>query len=138
MLCTRNAVEFSPDGHSVAWLRVLYQGGVGVRCFPTGMLESCRYQPLARDRDRGCDFATLQAIRRHLEPSFRYLELHPFEVVNFHSAPQISSYEQLVERWAVADRARWPFAGLRRHYPAPLIERVEAFYAARAPISVRG
>lgn len=129
MLCTRSFTVIRKDGQEQARLRIGYDGGVGIRVIPTGMLRRCNYKPLEPDRGRACDASTLDRIRRSFgQVRFQYSNQHPLEVVGFQSDVQITSYELLLRRWLI-ERANSPLAGLAEHYPPNLIRQIRGFYS---------
>ena len=132
ILCTRSYTIISRDGTKQSRLQVRYEGGVGTRVIPTGMLKACGYQPLHKSRDRSCDTSTLRAIQKHYgHVEFEYVDRHPFEVVGFQSDVQVTPPHLWRLRWLTEDHQGDPFDGLAEHFPAELVDEMRGYYATR-------
>jgi hypothetical protein len=131
MLCTRNYTVIDQTGTRQSHLCVRYEGGLGTRIMPTSMLKKCGYRPLEPGRDRYCDTATLEAIKRtYGRVTFEYSDRHPFEIVGFFSDVQLTPYRLLLQYWLVEHHDGDAFAGLEEHYPAGLVAAIRRHYAS--------
>lgn len=132
VLCTRNYTCVDAAGRRQGWFQIGYDGGVGSRIFPTGMLKACGYRPLRDRQMHGCDSQTWRSVTssRARPPRLAYTNLHPSEVVGFQSDTQITSFDRLADRFLV----EWqpPLTGLDR-YPARLVDEIRAYYTRPDP-----
>ncbi len=129
ILCTRNYTCVDATGDRQTVFRVGYDGGAGSRVIPVDLLASVGFEPLEPGTNKGCDGQTLAAIRRKRDVALVYTDISPFQVVGFQSSVQVSSYDNLIDRWGVDQHE--PFQGLYDHFPAELVDRMTAVYAAR-------
>lgn len=99
---------------------------------PTELLAHSGWRPVGENLKRGCDTSMMKEIQRTNRPlEYVYVERHPLEIVAFQSAIQITDFDRLHDKWGVGPIKTRPFAGLAKHYPADLVERMEALYASR-------
>jgi hypothetical protein len=131
ILCTRNLALVDRDGDLQRLLRIGYDGGAGSRIIPLHWLKPYDYRPLHPTQMSGCDTETLMAICRRVErpPAVVYTDLHPYEIVSFQSAQQVT--RDAFWEPHVVDRER-ALAGLADHYPDRLVDEIRDHYAALA------
>jgi hypothetical protein len=128
LVCSRFYTLVDETGSRQARLSVGYDGGIGCRMFRTSMLKACNFAPLEPDRPRGCDEATLAALRAHGPARCRFSDVHQFQVVGFQTpGVQVSSFSSYVQAWLV-EYAPSAFDRLDAYYPAELLEQVRAYY----------
>jgi hypothetical protein len=115
-------------------LRIHYDGGDGIRTIPAALLEPLRYRPAEEDRNRAIDTSIWNRLGRvHGDrPPFRYVDLHPAQVVGFQSADeQLNHYAELRAGFRAGEESRTHWELLAEHYPAEAIEDVREVYARR-------
>jgi glycosyltransferase involved in cell wall biosynthesis len=125
----------SEDATRLARLKIPYDGGDGVRVYPTSLLKPLRYRPIEEDRDRAMDTSLLRGITTALgrRPLCRYVDLHPFQIVDWKTAENLNSYAACVgDRKFQAEEVGNPFSVLGEHYPREAIDEMRALYQAVA------
>ena len=129
LLCTRNFTVVSAAGDAQARIVIAYEGGVGNRVIPLGLLAPCGYQPLKPRQMSGCDTRTLRSIHENRDRALHllYTDLHPYEIVGFQSEVQITRYGEFASLYL--DELEPPFSGLADHYPGALVDEIHDFYA---------
>lgn len=94
--CHRLSAVVSEDRSRLARLRIPYEGGDGVRVFPTALLAPLRFRPAEEDAPRAIDtsiFRNLQRVHRRM-PRLVYSDLHALQIVDFKSdGAQLNSYQ---------------------------------------------
>jgi len=127
----RRSSIVSPDGSRIVELRISYEGGSGVRVFPTGLLEPLRFRPVAESRTRACDGSARKRLQVAWGRRLRwvYRDQHPLQILNFKSAVQLNPFGGVASAYGVAER---PFAldVVAGMFPAVFVDELDAYYAA--------
>lgn len=132
--CFRQTAVVSEDGTRLAHLKIDYDGGDGVRVFPTSLLEPLGYRPAGEDRMRAIDGSISDKLKRTTgrRPRYVYRDQHPIQIVEFKSPrEQLNRYGPSVERFAVRelDNALDHVADI---YPE-LAEDMRGYYRSQKP-----
>lgn len=116
--CHRLSAVVSEDRSRLARLRIPYEGGDGVRVFPTSLLRPLRFRPAEEDAPRAIDtsiFRNLRRVHRRM-PRMVYTDLHALQIVDWKSAgEQLNSYSACL-RYREGDELD-PWVALTEHYP---------------------
>lgn len=121
-------------GERLARLRISYEGGDGVRIFPTSLLEPLGFRPAMESRSRAIDTSMREQLRRRTgkRPTFVYHDEHPLQIVDFKSPrEQLNRYSELVDAFGDGPESRRPFEELSRYFPPESIAAVRTLYHHR-------
>lgn len=126
--CSTLSSVVSEDRTRLARLRITYDGGDGVRVYPTSMLQPLGYRPIEEDRDRAMDTSLLQGVSRALGrlPRFRYFDVHPFQIVDWKTPENLNSYTACLKYLQGVELD--PFSALAGLYPAEALDEMEALH----------
>lgn len=128
--CCRLSAVVSEDGRRLARLTIPYEGGDGVRIWPTSMLRPLGYRPAQEDRERAIDTSVLTNVKRALgrPPRVVYHDLHALQIVDWKSAEQLNSYDGCL-KYLEGDELD-PWESLAGFYPAVALAEMAALYPA--------
>lgn len=133
IVCARDSAVVSPDGDRLAFMRVPYRGGDGVRMLPRFVLERARFRPAIDERDRAIDgsMSDRLAQRPGVQLRYAYRDLHPLQIVDFksHGRGQRTSFDACLEFATGEHIDVWERIGAI--YPAPFVDEIRACYAER-------
>lgn len=133
LLAFRDVAFVNETGTELTETRLAYEGGVGIRVYPRGLLEPSGYRPADEDRKKACDTSILYNTRRALlrqgkDLAVRYGDLHPRQIVDWKTpGVQMNSYETIAKRHRgrqVGD----PFELLEGVFPAEALAEMRAHY----------
>lgn len=88
-------------------------------------LALSNYRPVREKIKRGCDTSLFRGLGSQIQVD--YQEDYELETVAFQSAPQISSYSNLYQKWGRKETFH-PFEGLPYIYPHDLVDEIMEFY----------
>lgn len=133
--CARLSAVVREDAARMAELRIPYDGGDGVRIWPTSMLEPLGFRPAEEDRDRAIDTSVLREVTIAMgrPPAFVYHDLHPLQIVDFKSeGEQLNTYRDCL-RYVVGEERRDVWHALAGHFPAEALSEMSA--VLREPVA---
>lgn len=120
------------DGLELTGRTIGYQGGCGIRIFPSALMREVGFRPCDEDRRQGCDTSILvnltkaKAIRR-----IEHRQSDPFQIVDWKSpGEQINSYEKIDAHHRAFVRGD-PFELLRGHYDEVSLQAMAQLYKRR-------
>lgn len=91
--------------------------------FPRKALEPSGFRPVKDEAMRGLDGSMVAGLG--VRPNWIFHDPHPFTRVDFKSAQNLNSYSLIAG--AIGEGPEFsPWAGLREHYPARLVDQAEA------------
>lgn len=124
--CSTMSAIVSEDRTRLARLTIPYDGGDGIRIYPTSMLQPLGYRPIEEDRDRAMDTSLLRGVSRALgrPPRFRYFDVHPFQIVDWKTAENLNSYAACLKYLQGVELD--PFTALADLYPAAALAEMAA------------
>lgn len=127
--CSRQLGMVREDGKVIARVRIPYDGGHGIRIFPTELFHPLGYRPATEDAPRAIDTHVLRNLRKFwpVAQVLRYSETHDFPVVDWKSGTQLNTYE-MCAGYRVEELDD-PFAVLAGTYPAEALEEMRGVYA---------
>lgn len=134
MLCFRLATMVREDGLRAAPLHIPYDGGIGIRVYPSGLFAGCGYRPAEEDGTRAIDTNVLMEVTRTLGrlPRIRYGDIHQLQIIDWKSETQLNGYEFV---WNYSNaRARGgeefdpPWEHLAAIYSAGAVEEIRSVY----------
>lgn len=139
VVCHRQCAIVRADGSELAWLNVSYDGGDGIRVFPTELFKPLDYRPAADYRNRAIDTSIVERLRRLAgwTPKWRYHEWDASEVVGFQSDGldvQLNGYEDLCRAFGTGINDR-PWDRLAELYPLDSVAEMERYFARRARVA---
>jgi hypothetical protein len=133
IVCARDSAVVSPDGDRIAFLRVPYRGGDGVRMLPRLVLERAGFRPAADERDRAIDGSMSDRLAERPGARLRYVyrDLDPLQIVDFksHGRGQRTSYQACLDFATGEHDDPWTLVGSA--YPGELVEEIRSCYAER-------
>lgn len=136
--CHRLCGIVHESGSHLAHLRISYEGGDGIRTFPTELFAATKGRPAAEHARRAVDTSIVEGLRRSSgwKPGYVYTDLHQLQVVGFQSySHQLNGYAELVRAFGVEERAN-PWAALQPHYPLEAVEEIMDHYESRKSVAV--
>ncbi|HKN43221.1 MAG TPA: glycosyltransferase [Propionibacteriaceae bacterium] len=125
------------SGERMVTLNVGYEGGDGIRCLPTELLEVLDFRPCDEDKQRATDTSMRDRLKSRTGKalSFIYLDLHPMQIVSFQSADQqLNDYEDLKQSFGALEYKR-PFERLARVYSAQALQEVRDVFERRMAVA---
>jgi hypothetical protein len=126
--CSRLSSVVREDGQQIAPLRIHYDGGDGIRIWPTGLLKPLNYRPIEEDRDRAMDTSMLKQIQSHSHLTMRYFDIDPWQIVDWKTdGTQLNDYTSCLEFQHGELRATWKT--LHGVYPAAALKAMRALYS---------
>jgi hypothetical protein len=126
--CFHWCAMMSDDGTELMTVNVKYDGGLGIRVIPVGLLEPFGYRPAPEDLKRAVDTGTLKALRRqHPRLGLDWYDCHPFQLVDFKTpGANLNPYEYVrMHKELAYDQ---PFDVLASRYPADLVDDMRRVY----------
>lgn len=131
--CSRLSAIVREDGQRLQTLRIAYDGGDGVRVFPTSLLEPVGFRPAEDDRSRAIDTSVFRRLSTAHggRPRLVYHDLHPLQIVDFKSPNgQLNEYaDSRVHADGPEDSDPW--ATLAEHYPLESVQEMMALHERR-------
>lgn len=127
VVACRQSSAIRPDGHELAAIRVTYEGGDGIRLFPTPLLRTVKYRPAAEKRDRAIDGSIQDRLRRAGRFAWAYVDLGFWQIVDFKTEHNLTGYQQLSDAFAESINSD-PWRLLSRRYPDELVEAARGLY----------
>lgn len=128
--CSRLSAVVREDGHRLARLNIHYHGGDGVRIMPRGLLDLVHGRPAEHHRDRAIDTSIMRkltAARAGAPPHVRYLDAHPYQIVDWKSPDgQLNTYQACLAFMDGDEEDPW--AVLADRYPAVALDEMRAVY----------
>lgn len=130
--CCRLSAVVREDARRIARLRIPYDGGDGVRIWPTSLFKRLGYRPAQEDRDRAIDTSVLVNVTRALgrQPRIVYHDLHALQILDFKSETQLNSYRDCLT-YLQGEESHTPFADIAPHFPSEAIEEMRALHSDR-------
>lgn len=127
--CARWSSVVSEDGSRIASLRIDYDGGDGVRIFPTALLEPLRFRPCEEDRERALDTSVFRRLKAaHGRLNLVYADVHPLQIVDFKShSDQLNGYASCLAHKVGAERTD-AWYQLAAVYPTAAIDEMRALH----------
>lgn len=123
VVACRKSSAVSVDGRELAQITVPYEGGDGIRLIPRELLERVDFRPAKDKRDRAID----GSMHDRLKPRWKYVDLGHWQIVDFKTSANLTSYESL--KGAYGQRVVDPWEELGTYYPVALINRAKELYA---------
>lgn len=127
---SRMSAIVAPDGKRLAHLKITYEGGDGVRTWPAGLLQHLDGRPCEDERERALDTSMHRRLRRaHVQAGFRYVDLHPLQILDFKSTEgQLNPYDGCVRGYGVGEFDD-VWQRIAEVYPVEFVDEVERIYA---------
>lgn len=125
--CVREMATIDPTGSEINLLRVPYEGGPGVRLYPSEMIVRAEGRPAEEDRMRALDGSVQRGLAKVGPLRFLYVESDPLELVDVKTAGEnLNTYEMLLPyASSICDD---PWEQLRSVYPAVTVDALESLY----------
>lgn len=122
--CARLTSVVSENRRHLAVLRIPYEGGDGIRVYPTSMLKACGYRPIEEDRDRAMDTSLLNGVKRanRRAPRFIYHDAHELQIVDWKTRENMNSYAACLVYLEGAERDPW--TSLHGLYPTEALREM--------------
>jgi len=131
--CARKCVMVAEEGARFMRLQVMYEGGLGMRIMPTGLLKALGGRPADEDRPRGIDTNTLMKIKGVHRVELDYCDVFDFQIVDFKTAgSNLNTWEMCRKHASDPENDPWP--SLLEHYPATSVAAMKAYYAAAGSV----
>jgi hypothetical protein len=115
---------------------VTYDGGSGIKIWPTRLFAPCGYRPAQENRHRALDASTMAGVRKATgrDIAFVYHKTDGLEIVDFKSPEQLNGYDRIRESFRESKERRDPFAALAKtgRYSAPTLKALQSFYGLAA------
>lgn len=126
--CSRLSSVVSEDGRFIAPLRIPYDGGDGVRVWPTGLLKPLNYRPIEEDKSRALDTSMLSRIAAHTHVTMRYFDSTPWQIVDWKTGrTQMNGYAACLTYRDGEPQDPW--RTLKGVYPAAALKAMRAVYS---------
>jgi glycosyltransferase involved in cell wall biosynthesis len=127
--CSCRSVVIAPDGREAVAITVGYPGGDGVRMLARRTLEPVGFRPTIDERERSIDGGmAVNFTQAAIKVDWVYTDLHPFQIVDFKSADNLTAYHLFPKCEHAPELVREPLAQLAEHYPSHLVELAADFY----------
>lgn len=134
VISRRRSAIVHEHGDRMCLINVRYDGGDGLRTFPTSLFARCAHRPAADFARRAVDTSIIERLRRFTgwRRQFVYRDHHELQIVGWQSprGEQLNDYNDL--KTAFGEReSQHPFRDLALRYDREHLDAMRAFYARR-------